>query len=416
MYSSRPDKQVVNNAGNQNAGHAGNKGMKWPAVKPLQGIAEKQLISVSYHDHNSSKPVQRKISIGKKAYESQKEDAETIKLAAADIYHRDYISETEMKDHLVNNNPVPVGLIKNLALWYRIPQLMKKEFFVLGESHAAVIGPDIKKASNIKEPILYEAYESWSVKDFEKMHPKNPEKDHGLDERSSKLYRALEMLTNRVKNYYKKKKAMKEGADLPLIEGEEGRARDEEYGSHRLAIKSVGEETKWWKFGDEEKLEKTDVYDSSKEAYNAVEGLYKLVVPEKGIGVFENKLGFIKSLFNSPKDVLNKRLLNYAGIAVNDLLNLTKEIVAEEYNQFYINQDEKVNKSPKDISEEKGADEYRNEFILSSILKGVATDAFSFASVGDEHLKMLRERLSDKKINTISKAEFYSSEYSQDAV
>lgn len=72
-----------------------------------------------------------------------------------DPYNRYYESENEFRDH-VGGNPVPCGLIKNLALWYRIP-FLGSEFFVLGEQHNHLSYSSIVKESNQALPVLGEA-------------------------------------------------------------------------------------------------------------------------------------------------------------------------------------------------------------------------------------------------------------------
>ena len=130
--------------------------------------------------------IQRRIKVGGKVYKANSKSSQAVKEATKDEFTRYYESEQEVKDHLDNKKPVPFGLIKERALWYRMPYL-SQNFFVFGESHAAVRGARIKEESNIQKPILDESKPGWTVGKDDTSGG-----DVGADENSSKLLRALE--------------------------------------------------------------------------------------------------------------------------------------------------------------------------------------------------------------------------------
>jgi len=72
-----------------------------------------------------------------------------------DGYARRYNSVEEFMKH-AGGEPVGVGLAKRLGLWYRLPPLEAKEFFVLGEAHNAFGYRELMNESNQKGKVLGE--------------------------------------------------------------------------------------------------------------------------------------------------------------------------------------------------------------------------------------------------------------------
>lgn len=122
--------------------------------------------------HNSTqKSVQRKIFIEDNPY-LYKEDTQTIsnihnaedsvapadkakaKEFSSDPWKRYYSNADQFNKH-ISNKPVKVGLLKSMALWYKLPFKPGKPF-VLAENHATKISP-IMKESNRKGTILHES-------------------------------------------------------------------------------------------------------------------------------------------------------------------------------------------------------------------------------------------------------------------
>lgn len=71
-----------------------------------------------------------------------------------DPFNRYYLDKNEFTQHK-NEQPVTCGLIKRLALWYRIPDLGER-FFVLGEQHDHLSYESIVEESNQTKPVLGE--------------------------------------------------------------------------------------------------------------------------------------------------------------------------------------------------------------------------------------------------------------------
>ncbi|PSL23036.1 hypothetical protein [Chitinophaga ginsengisoli] len=72
-----------------------------------------------------------------------------------DGYARRYNAVEEFMKH-AGREPVGVGLAKRLGLWYRLPPLENKKFFVLGESHNAFGYRELMNESNQKGKVLGE--------------------------------------------------------------------------------------------------------------------------------------------------------------------------------------------------------------------------------------------------------------------
>ncbi len=359
--------------------------------------------------------LQRKIMIGKNEYSKKEQDSEQIATAISDEFIRYYANEGQMRGHLETNTPSSFGLIKKRALWYDIPYL-PDEFFVLGESHAGVKGPDIKEASNIQKPILYEGYAGWNVEDHSQDYG-DEGGDHGVDENSSKLLRALEvwnpagLLGGAVAPSASTEK-------IPKIPSGQKSTRKEDDGSYRLVIRGDDYKEKWWTPKGQHEAPTND-YDQNQEALNAVTGLFKVVFKDEIEEMELDKYGdaFEKAwpLLNNggwkkypdnlqPKVLANIRIYLYEGV-------LKK--VKEGYDKLKKTTGALIKHA--DDSTLKDADSYRDEFILASIVKASKTDKFAFAAIGNRHLGNLKERLGTEGVKSISMEDFYG-KYSKDAV
>jgi len=362
-------------------------------------------------------PVQRKILVDHKEYSPTKEDDPAVADAARDEFLRDYKTKEEMSAHLVAKTPSSFGLIKKRALWYDLPYL-SKEFFVLGESHAGVRGSDIKEASNIDKPILYEAFVGWSVSEMQKRKDETsaPTKDMGLEENSSKLLRALEVWNPQDLLAPPSPRTAPE--QIPEIPFGEYSTRDTERGTRRLVVRDESGKAAWWS-SKEKAAAQTNTYDANKEALDAILDLLKRVFPDRNA----RRLAKYHKKFAEAWDILSEEswkkepeqqrlviLLN-----VSDFLREGTTIrVQEEYEWLHQAIKPADLKAPNDPAL-KSADDYRNENIFFSLLRAHASGGYSFAAMGEQHLVALKKRLSAKKIPYITEDDFYN-RYSVDAV
>ncbi|HEY6082703.1 MAG TPA: hypothetical protein VIU45_04540 [Chitinophagaceae bacterium] len=359
--------------------------------------------------------VQRKIMIGKTEYQKKAQDGDKIAGAVSDEFIRYYANEEQMKGHLENNTPSSFGLIKKRALWYDIPYLTK-EFFVLGESHAGVKGPDIKEASNIQKPISYEAYTGWDVKDYDK-DPGGG--DQGTDENSSKLLRAL-VVWDPAGLAGVQPQAPSSGPEkIPEIPSGEKSTRKTDDGSYRLVIKGEDFKEKWWTEKGKDKPPVND-YDANQQALDAIKGLFEIVFKEEieksalssSYGdKFGKAWGYLKNdtWKNADKSQHHVILKNIRNFLYEGVL----EKVKNEYGKLHQVTDTQI--KAVDDPALKGANDYRNEFMFTSIVKGSKTDKFAFAAIGDGHLKDLKGRLDTANVKYVTMEDFYN-KYSRDAV
>jgi hypothetical protein len=412
------NRSVANSLSEPQGGNQGN--FKFIDNRP-EAIAQRKLQEIANHRPriNSVKParqsmVQRKVMIGKTEYQKKPEDGDKIAAAVSDEFVRYYANEEQMKGHLENNTPSSFGLIKKRALWYDIPYLAN-DFFVFGESHAGVKGPDIQAASNIQKPISYEAYTGWNAED----HTKDVEGgDQGTDENSSKLLRALEVWNPAGLAGVQAQATSSGTEDIPEIPHGQKSTRKTSDGSYRLVIKGDDFKEKWWTEKGKDRPPAVD-YDADQQALDAIKGLFKIVfkkeIKEWDLDLygdnFEKAWGYLNndSWRTAPGDqhltiLRNIRTHLYGGV-------LKK--VKEEYNKLSGTTDASIKAA--DDPSLAGADAYRNEFMLASIVKASQTDHFAFAAIGDGHLRDLKERLDAAGVNYVTLDDFYN-RYSKDAV
>lgn len=396
---------------------------KEAATQPVNDSAEGlrcqglQLPAVPAFTHGApaaSLPViQRKILINENPFTPAKEQPEPVKTAMADEFNRYYPNETAMQNHLVTKSPVPFGLIKKRALWYDLKDLAN-QFFVLGESHAAVRGTDIEKESNLTKPVLYEGRPEWSVKKFNKKGNEQIQKNKGADETSSKLLQALAVFGYMVGK--RDKPTVKKPNQPPDIPSGKDRTRDTRDGSYKLVIKGQDDQPEYWKPSDPPQVAPKE-YDALQESGQAVLTLFKRVfhyqIKKGKLNEFhfglEMAWEYMEDFIKTPTTD-TKRFDSFLNI----IIKATEEKLKKYYKKLTDKKGTDLLKSPDDPTL-KEADDYRNEFILHAIAEAAKAGTFSFAAVGNAHLKALEPRLGSIPVNSISLEKFMS-DHTRDAV
>ena len=370
--------------------------------------------------------IQRKLMVNNRPFIPPHTAVTAITLAANDEYVRHYKSEEEMKANLVSRAPASFGLIESRALWYNLPYL-SKEFFVFGEFHSGVKGGDIKRASNITKPILNEALSGWNVSDAPTHGPVTT--DQGLEENSTKLFRALLAWKPKTPGPPVLGEAEAAQPALPVIpEGEES-TRETENGSYRLVVKGADGSSELWRPRGAE-LAPPNTYNMQDEAYEAIKGLFPIVfakeIREGRLNTIVDKLADSWSHFGQMYNIdgvffnkETKRPIEKWDLIVSNVKKLmiaaAEKKLLENYRQWHANAPNAgVFKAPgsKALA---SIDDYRNEYILSSVLKAKLSNAYAFATMGDGHLNALKGRLTAHGIPYISAADFYG-QYSKVAV
>jgi hypothetical protein len=384
---------------------------------------KKQLKQNSLPVFNNTAPIQRKLVVDNLPFTPPVNAAETLKTASADQFVRHYQSEKEMTDHLVDNKPSSVGFIKSLALWYDLPYL-NSEFFVFGESHAAVTGASLKAASNITKPILDEKLTGWNAGEDQ-----DEDKDQGLDENSSKLLRALEVWTPQHPTAQQPQAGP--APALPAIPQGEESVRETQRGSYKLVVKGDGGASKLWTPDNGAQAQAVVAYDVQGPAYTAIKELFPIVfedeIDEDELNDFYGALGRGWELFGKMYDKTYNFFFDQAQQPLGDwtvrsgnvrriLKEGTEKKVKANYKKMYDATADAASKFKAPGSDNlKTPDEYRNEFILSAILKAKASGTFAFATMGNNHLTALKERLAKNGIPYITMDDFYNT-YSNVAI
>jgi hypothetical protein len=348
--------------------------------------------------------IQRKIFINELVRGDKGSDDKKLTAASEDGYDRYYKDEGEMTKHLVSNEPVGVGLIKSRALWYRIPPLEAGNFFVFGENHNAITGVDIHTESHITKPILSEGF----IGGTPETHIKNisDKADNararvGLDENGSKLYQALKLAqTNPIKYFPPNPPALSssapgQGIPIPQIEHGELTARDNLYGSKKLAVRGVDGKATWWEQPhDTEPVASTEPKQYIAPVATAILGLMPLVFKDTILpkDISEHYKYFFDKKWTIPLPAGNhyRRGLLYRGIALEALCTYVKAKVIADYRGFR----DKDLTTRNEVSDPDNADAFRNEYMLAGIIEGAKGNKYSLASIGDVHLAALEKRLS----------------------
>jgi hypothetical protein len=361
-------------------------------------------------EHSSANVVQRKILVNGSSYSGTSASPPAVREAVDDEFLRRYESEEEVLDHLDRKTATPFGLIKPRALWYRIP-FLSKAFFVFGESHAAVRGERIQEASNIRKPILDEAKQGWNVG-----QALSGEDSAGVDENSSKLLRALEAWNRAV---FADRSA--EGAQPapspapPKIPSGQASARDTERGTYRLVVYDENGQETWWKPSGQQAVPQS-THDFEAEVRSAIISLFPLVFAT------EISNGTLNDLVSNAKDSWEmfkikywegrENALNIQKAIANNLYLVARKKASGEYAKL---QETRSDVTKTEDKQHWTADDYRNEFMFVRILEAAAKGNYAFATVGDNHLRALKDRLAAKSIPYLTMADFFD-RYSRDAV
>lgn len=393
------------------------------AASPIEAPIEDGLPgSVEAEGENLSSPsptpnvVQRKIMVNGADYAAKPESSQAIQDAASDEFLRYYQTEQEVTDHLDTKAPTPFGLIEQRALWYRIP-FLSQNFFVFGESHAAVRGGRIKEESNIQKPILDESLTGWSVgqEDTGGGHA-------GADENSSKLLRALEAW-----NIPKPAAGGAAGVQPapgpapvpgpPTIPEGKASTRDTARGTYRLVVYDESGQEAWWKPSGQAAAPQS-THNLGGEVLAAIRALFALIFEDeidKGkLNQFGDKVSTAWQYFQA-KSWLTldaQPAYNMQMTIRNKLYTATRAKVYEAYKTL---RDTHADVTKAEDKANWTADDYRNEFMFVRILKAAEQGAYAFATIGDKHLLALKDRLAEKNIPFVTMEDFFG-RYSRDAV
>lgn len=376
-----------------------------------QGLAQRQK-EVDQHNQQrdlpsltSENPVQRKVLINDAVRAEKLDDAEEIKTASADGYSRFYKGEGEMNKHLVSKQPVGVGLSKSKALWYRIPLLEQQQFFVFGENHNAITGGQIYRESKLTKPILSEAPPGVGAADYVaniQGKADTPSVAVALDENSSKLFQALTIAKRSPSQAFPANVPLgavgggggRAGIPLPQIPDGELSARDEQYGSHNLAVRADDGKAQWWKQPDAPLA----VVNNAPQQYRApvaeaIQGLFPIVFRVDELADTAAEAWAYISGTDWQQPPRDARASNYRKIQLgnylDELFNLTNAKVHADYGEFQ--KDDTAGR--KALAGSATADDYRNEYMLAGIKEGAKNNKYSMANVGGAHLAAIEARL-----------------------
>lgn len=347
--------------------------------------------------------IQRKVLINDAVRAEKLDDAEEIKGASADGYARFYKDEGEMNKHLVSKQAVGVGLSKTRALWYRIPPLEQQQFFVFGENHNAITGGQIYKESHLTKPLLSEAPAGVGASDYIN-HIQGKADTPGvavaLDENGSKLLQALTIAKSAPIRAFPANVPVGAvggggaGIPLPHIPDGELSARDEQYGSHNLAVRGADGKAQWWKQPDAP----IAVANNAPQQYRApvaeaIQGLFPVVfkVDElKGAALEAWKYLSGIEWQQAPLDVRAGRYREFQlRNHLDELFNLVQAKVHADYGEF--RKDDTAGRT--DLADTAKADDYRNEYMLAGVKEGAKNNKYSMANLGGAHLAAIEARL-----------------------
>ncbi len=371
--------------------------------------------------------LQRKIRIKDSERELKDADGSEIAAATHDEFLRFYEDEKEVQDHLVAKNQVTVGLVKNIAMWYRLPPEIASSMFVFGESHAGVTGSKLKAESNFKKPILNEAITGWTAgKDditADKATQSGAEpstKNAGVDENGAKLYRAIQYVrwsTERALRAAGSRGASSEassGTSLPHIAMGKDHTRITKDGSYRLVVDDGSGKGELWKPQEKQAATK---YDTASESSDAISGLFPLVFGDKDLDVAYNGLdaAWKDYCFKSwrYRKTVEARVAEMKRV-LDILERAAHKCVSEQYVRDFVAERSRVDHSPV-LSDPNilrsndpiNADFYRDEYMLQRIVEAKKTGKYAFANIGDAHRKRIALRLEKAGIPVISAEKFY---------
>lgn len=381
-----------------------------------QELLAHKLAHVVQQTNEATEPIQRKIFIDEKEYEVDGQDSEEIQNAQRDEYGRWYENKREMQDHLLGK-PTGVGLIKKRALWYRIRELAEGKFFVLGESHAGVTGPDIHEESHIEKPLLYEGTGGWNAASF---NDNETGEEQGMEENTAKLVEALsapDLLSN---IWMPAMAAPKTTATEALPKGPFTNRRETEGGTYKLVVGEVGQERYWTP--QEELGVKDKLYNFSEEATRFLKSVIKEVFPNgmldvRAIGADEHEqkaYAYVMTVLKQPdgKDLSDElpklpRNRNKTREKIKGVQKVFLKMLERKRDEDYAVFRKGREKMHPDIADQPDADAWRNEYMLASILRAKQSGKFAFASLGNRHRTAIESRLTDEGIPTIPVAALY---------
>lgn len=325
-----------------------------------------------------------------------------------DPYSRYYESENEFRKH-VGGEPVPCGLIKHLALWYRIPFLGSK-FFVLGEQHDHLSYTSIVKESNQYLPVLGEKgvipVNSSTTTPFVYSEMIGNAPAYSMESILSKTYLALSKLKDEINRIPSKDKYKHKSPEKWINHVESSKVD---------VVRKQGKDYCAPYYADGEKKYQIDdgstVAEKSYSGLDAIKNVMKLCLEEiEKVPKSESNFEPLPKLKKIMKKMLG--LWNLTFIWQNQIeeaKSYCKQCAEEELKNA------KLERVPIYEDGDSGnANSMRESYMLNAI-KEASQSRFLLAGIGNIHAKHLKSQLEDEGIKIILLEEFMTTDYTRDA-
>lgn len=341
----------------------------------------------------------------------------------SDLYYRRYDNQQEFEDH-TKGDPVDVGLIEHLAMWYRLP--FSTGFFVLGEAHNIVGYRRLIEESNQKGDFLGEG---GNVPfDYYKQDPNvrddsaltrsvGAATEHPMESAVAKTAYALAKLREKLKRHLEELKNKSQPVSAPKTRYVESDKWLLEVQTNNRIVKR-SQKRPYYEDGDErvmlqpQNAAKEAEYDVTATALKIINNCMEALEPHKGTTLVDDLTASLSKLAKAYQDFQfltpkQKRTLYWVGLknATDAARGLAVQEIAQssiDDGQIEILANAHDSSCPLDTT-----CTLRDVFMFEAIVDA-SRRGFLMAGIGDNHLKHLADALTTEGIATISYTDFFN--------
>ena len=376
---------------------------------------------------------EEQLSLPPKPREQVIEANEQEKEILNDPFKRYYNDKDEFRDHVAGEK-VACGLIKKLARWYRMDELMGRKMFVLGEAHNLVGHHTIVEESNQKEKLVlteggalniglkgdnvkwtdsgvtYESMESIlsktlfgliALKKSKKMEEETSEEKKEVDApdwfKSIPSIRPVhreELLSTRFGvPYYYSSMFSYEKNYLKVKREEDKRTAGGDFGRNHYT--------------------QYDLFETAKRVVNScIQSIDNHMTDSHDENSFNSGLVLLRSCL---QEVIPTDASAIVETKLDDAIFQCKDIAIEEqrvlgdlaFRRPKYNEDESLTPAKNVIEESMhNANSLREAFMFKAISEAYDKDKYLLAGIGDAHARSMKDELLKKGIKTITLSEF----------
>jgi hypothetical protein len=355
-----------------------------------------------------------------------------------DRYARKYKSIEEFQRH-AGGKAVDCGLARKYGKWYRLNFFSNKQFFVLGEHHNVFGYRELINESNQSGKVLGEGgsntlMSATPTSDLEVNTGKTALKDeqgqareYTMENPVSKAYYGLIAFRQG-----ERKASQAQLGNQPTLENEDTWL--ENYQKAKPGDRKISQESSepYYQSGSKQVYAKlgtaAEGYDVTRTGKGVLRTLWAVINGKQTRQGFEVKawlpMKYFMETYRPPwtdkkKEKNNDLQFNNLREALAEGAQAETEKMAGskgDHSRLFLDQQRKLEGKTGNPTAGEQAFAHRNYAMFQSVLKAAKSGDFIMAGMGDRHVLHLQEELKKNNISVVTRSEFLSAQYTEDAI